>query len=158
MLKSTLLLSCLFLFTFSTVFSQDLVVQKPESNVPAPISAAFAKKFPTSEPVWFSDYQGKYNQQLVYEGRFMYKNRNTSVIYEANGNLIATVVRVDQKELPKKIVAYMNEKFPSFPIRDAALVTAQNNETTYEVGIIINETYVIKVFSEEGDFIKSTIG
>ena len=155
MLKSISIFLFLSLFNYSIVFSQNIVGQKPERNVPIVVETAFKEKFPSSEPVWFSNYQGRYNQKLVYEGRFIFDNRYSCAIYDTDGVLIAFAAKVENKELPQKVLKYMNENFPSFPILESILVNS-NNTVTYELGIVVDGEYIIKVFSDMGEFIKST--
>ena len=50
----------------------------------------------------------------------------------------------------------MKEKYPSFPIIEALMVTDNEKVVTYEIGIYIDNQYVIQVFSNDGDFIKNT--
>lgn len=156
--KSITILSLFLCFSCSIVFSQNMIGQKPESNIPVIISIAFSEKFPTAEPIWFTNYQGRYNQQLVYEGRFMWNKRYSSAIYDKDGNLLAFVEKIYYDELPENVIKYMKENYPTFPIVDSIRVTTQNKDITYELGILIDGQFVIKVFSEKGDFIKSTLG
>ena len=156
MRKYAALLTFLFLITSIISVSQNVEGQKPEKNVPSVVFAAFNNQFPSQEPVWFSDYQGRYNQQLVYEARFILDKRYSSAVYDKAGGFVALASNVDHKELPLKIREYMTDNFPNFPLMDSILVILRNQEKTYELGIIIDGEYIIKVFSETGEFIKST--
>ena len=147
----------IFLFQFGISNAQlQYTGKKPESNVPQIVQQEFNKKFPSKDPVWFSRYQGTNNQKLVFEGKFIFDNRYSAAIYDQDGVLLAFTSVVEIKELPQKARDYMNEKFPSFPIVEALLVTSNKNEVTFEVGVYIDREYVIKIFSEDGDFIRST--
>ena len=86
----------------------------------------------------------------------MFDKRYSTAIYDGEGNMIAFAAKLENSEIPEKVVKYMNENFPSFPILDAILVTSVKNEVTYELGIVIDGEYIVKVFSNDGDFIKST--
>ncbi len=156
MLKTISVFFLFLLFSYADAFSQNIVGQKPERNVPVIVSTAFNEKFPSSDPIWFSNYQGRYNQKLVYEGRFIFDNRYSSAIYDRDGILLAFATKIENKEIPKQALKYMSENFPTFPILDSILVTSKNNDVTYELGIMIDDEYIIKVFSDKGEFIKST--
>lgn len=149
------LLSLLLLFNYTSIIAQDIVGQKPERNVPIAVSSAFKDKFPSMDPIWFSNYQGRYNQKMVYEGRFIFDNRYSTAVYDPTGKFIAFAAKVETNEVPQKVMEYMKENFPSFPIKESILVT-YGDEVTYELGIFIDGQYVIKVFSKTGEFIKST--
>ncbi len=156
MTKFTIILLGVILSHFSTAYSQNIVGQKPEKNVPIIVSAAFNEQFPSKEPIWFSNYQGRYNQKLVYEGRFFFDKRYSMAVYDVEGNMLAFAAKVEENEIPEKAVQYMKDQFPSYQILDAILVTTKSNEVTYELGIMIDSEYIIKVFSEKGEFLRST--
>ncbi len=149
----------LVLFILNTVatFAQHTVAQKPEKNVPRLVEMAFKEKFPAGDPVWFSNYQGRWIEQphLVYEGRFMFDKRYSTAVYDEKGTLIAFAAQIENKEIPQKALQYMKENFPSYPIIESILVTS-GNTVRIELGIMIDDDFVVKVFSEGGDFIKST--
>jgi hypothetical protein len=46
----------------------------------------FRTSFPDKEPVWFSNYQGRFNQKLVYQAKFIFWQRYCQAIYDMNGN------------------------------------------------------------------------
>lgn len=156
MKKLTFLFTLIYLLNSISASAQNGVRNKPESSVPNNVSRAFNIQFPSQDPVWFIDYQGRYNQQLVYEARFIIDKRYSSAVYDRLGDFVAFAFTVDYQEIPIKIRKYMNRNFPSFSILDAIFVTLRNNDKTYELGILIDGEYIIKVFSEAGEFIKST--
>jgi hypothetical protein len=147
----------LFILNSSTAFAQHTVAQKPEKNVPRAVEIAFKDKFPAGDPVWFSNYQGRWVEQthLVYEGRFMFDKRYSTVVYNNEGTLVAFAAQIESKEIPQKALQYMKDNFPNFPIMESILVTS-GNTVTIELGIMIDDDFIVKVFSEGGDFIKST--
>ena len=148
-----------FLFLQATIVSaQEIGKLKPERNVPAIVMEKFKNKFPAGDPVWFSQYQGRYDQKLVFEGRFIFDNRYSSVIYGKEGNMIAFAATIEKREIPAEAAKYMADNFPTYPIADALLVTRGSDDITYELGIYIDNQYVIKVFNKDGKFIKSTRG
>ena len=134
--------------------AQNTVSPKPEKNVPAVVVSSFSQKFPTHEPVWFSQYNGVYSEKLVFEGRFIFDKRYSSAIYNTDGAMIAFTASVEKSEIPPNAIKYMDEKYPSFPLNNAQMVTRGENQVTYEIGIFIDNQFVIAVFSETGDFIK----
>jgi len=155
-MKMIIAATCFFLLFTNSAPAQNIVGQKPERNVPIAVAAAFGEKFPSYEPVWFSNYQGRYNQKLVYEGRFIFDNRYSLAIYDGQGDLIAFAATIEHNEIPAKALKYMKENFPAFPISEALLVTSRKNDITYELGIWVDGEFIVKVFSESGDFIRST--
>jgi hypothetical protein len=156
MSKTIFLFVSFLISAVTSVFCQNIVDQEPEQIVPTVVTAAFHLKFPIKKPVWFSSYEGRYSQQLVHEGRFIFDNRNSSAIYGNEGNLIAFAATVERSEIPAEALNYMKEKYPYSTILDTIMVTRGINDVTFELGISISGEYIIKVFSEKGKFIKST--
>lgn len=150
------ILVVLLLFQVTVSDAQNSNMSKLERNIPEIVLELFGQKFPSHDPVWFSQYQGRYDQKLVFEAKFIFDNRYSSAIYDKVGNLIAFAATIEISEIPDKVAKYMNEKYPSFPIVEAFLVTRNLNDVTFEIGIYIDNQYVIEVFSENGDFVKST--
>lgn len=157
-MKNKIYLLCVFLMTFSFASAQIARKNKPEKNVPETVEAAFTMKFPKKDVVWFSRFQGRYDNNQVYEGRFMLDHRYSTAVFTPNGELIAFVATVEYSEIPAKARSYMENEFAGRRIIDAALVTRGENEVTYEISVYIDNEYVVKVFDEEGNFIKSTRG
>lgn len=129
---------------------------KIERNVPLVVAESFNAVFTAKDPVWFTRYQGENNQELVYEAKFIFDSRYCKSVYGFNGNQIAFAATVDYLELPEGARNYMEEKYPTFPIMEALMVTSNQQVVTYEIGVYIDNQYMIQVFSKEGDFIKNT--
>ncbi|MGV9004070.1 hypothetical protein [Flavobacterium sp.] len=136
------------------LYGNNLQAQRIEHNVPIIVKDAFQQKFPDKEPIWFSEYQGRFDQKLVYEARFMFDNRYSKAFYENEGKMLAFAAVIETKELPEKALRYMKENYPAFPIAQALLVTYASNEVQFEVGIYIDNAFMVQVFSKDGDFIK----
>lgn len=151
-----ILLSIIILMLVTVTNGQNRQESNQETGVPITILEKFSLNFPLIEPIWSIHYQGLYNEQLVYKGKFMHDNRSSLVVYDKDGNLLVYAVTIEKLEIPDKINAYMTEHFPTFPIVEALLVTRGKKEISYEIGIYVNDQYVIKVFTESGDFIKTT--
>lgn len=148
----------LFAFSMSNLFAQDLTPSKPEKNVPIMVAQAFETQYPQKDPVWFSQYQGRYNEQLVYEARFIFDNRYSSAVYNRDARLIAFAATIEASEIPVKAVEYMKNNYTDRGVTDAMLVTRGAKETSIELGIYINNRFTIVVFDKEGNFIKTTLG
>lgn len=147
----------IIIFQLSTVFAQPDTRRNPESSVPIVVEQNFKSKFPNKDAVWFSQYQGRYNDKLVYEARFMFDNRYSAAIYNSEATLIAFTATITAAEVPEKAVAYMKKNYPYQPVSEAGMVS-RGQETTIELGIYINNRFTVVVFDKEGNFIKTTLG
>lgn len=157
MLTSLKTILCIIILMHTTITNaQSTQELKQEISVPIIVLEKFTQNFPSIEPVWDINYQGTYNQQLVYKGKFIYNNRSSLVVYDKDGNLLVFAATVEKSEIPDKINKYMAKNFPAFSIVEALLVTRGTDENTYEIAIYVNDQYVVKVFTNSGDFIKTT--
>jgi hypothetical protein len=52
------------------------------------LSLKLRTSFPDKEPVWFSNYQGRFNQKLVYQAKFIL-TKILQAIYDMNGKQVA---------------------------------------------------------------------
>lgn len=154
-LKKLLFSAFLSLFGILTQAQKD-GSSKIERNIPLIVAEAFRTSFPDKDPVWFSNYQGRYNQKLVYHAKFIFDKRYCQAIYDMNGNQVAFAATVEYLELPEGARNYMTKHYPTFPIIEALLVTDSKKEVTYEIGIYLDNQYMIQVFSGAGTFIKNT--
>jgi len=154
-LKTPLFFVFLFLFGILAQAQND-GSSKIERNIPLIVAESFRTSFPDKDPVWFSNYQGRYNQKLVYHAKFIFDKRYCQAIYDMNGNQVAFAATVEYLELPEGARNYMNEHYPTYPIIEALLVTDSKKEVTYEIGIYVDNQYMIQVFSDKGTFLKNT--
>lgn len=148
----------LVVFQFANVSAQDLTTPKPEKNIPIIIAESFQSKFLKKDPVWFTQYQGRYDDKLVYEARFMFDNRYSTAVYNRDGALIAFAATIEAKEIPQKAVDYMKREYPEYSVTEAMTVTRGKSDVTFELAIYINKRFTVVVFDKEGNFIKTTLG
>lgn len=144
-----------FIFCGVVAQAQNDGTSRIERNVPIVIAESFNAVFSAKDPVWFTRYQGENNQELEYEAKFIFDDRYCKSVYDSNGNQIAFAATVDYLELPEYARVYMEEKYPFFPIMEALMVTDNENVVTHEIGVYIDNQYMIQVFSKDGDFIKN---
>lgn len=147
----------LFLFQSLIMYGQENTIRKTETNIPILVELAFQSKFPKIDPVWFSQFQGRYDNKLVYEARFMFDNRYSAAIFDREANLKAFVVTVETSEIPQKVINYMKNNYPYQLVSEAVMVSRDKN-STFELGIYINNRFTIVVFDKDGNFIKTTLG
>ena len=148
----------LLVFSSTQVVAQDLVSPKPERNVPIIVTESFNLKFPQKEPIWFTQYQGRYGDKLVYQARFIFDNRYSTAVYNRDGNLIAFAATIEASEIPKKAIEYMKVNYSDRGVTEAMTVSRDDMEATVELGIYINNRFTVVVFDKEGNYIKTTLG
>lgn len=148
----------LIAFSFNSLFAQEATARKPEKKIPLIVEEAFRSKFAEKEPVWFSQYQGRYDDQLVYEARFIFDKRYSAAVYNREGALVAFAATIETSEIPQQAVEYMHNKYPYQPIIEALTVSRENKDPRIELGIYIGTNLMVFVFDKEGLFIETIEG
>src|SRR5210317_1005630 len=95
-----ILLSLYLSLFLSIVFAQDLSTDLPDA-----INKSFNKKFPRAENV---------NWELVdgnYKADFIYKEKQTYVEYNSEGNWVITITREDLKTVYTPVRNYLEEYY-----------------------------------------------
>lgn len=134
---------------------QAQTVENPQEVVPTlQVTKAFEKDFPKIKPVWRKEFDGEDRDQLSYEADFVLNNTNLTAVYNAIGVFKVLQIEIKTTEIPAKITKYMAKNYPKNNIKKAAKLITNNNKTTYEIGITINEKWVDAVFNQEGDFLE----
>jgi len=114
-----------------------------ESQVPAVISAAFAKQHPGIKGSWEKE-NGNYEVNFKQAGKTM------SAVIEKNGTIVETETVIPVSDLPASVAAYVNEHYKGAKIREAAKIVKANGEINYEAEINHKDV----VFDANGKFIK----
>jgi hypothetical protein len=83
-MKTSLRIYLFLCFCGLVVQAQNDGSSKIERNVPLVVVDSFYS-FSAKDPVWFSKYQGKNNQELVYEAKFIFDDRYCKSVYDFNG-------------------------------------------------------------------------
>jgi len=117
-------LLCCSLFVFATSHAQQHV---SASKLPAPVSAAFAKKFSDVKSVkWTkdgSDYQADFNK----EGKM------TLASFDDQGNWIRTGMQITAKELPDAVTRAIEKFYHKYKVTACAQVADSEHASYYEV-------------------------
>ncbi len=142
-MKSKLLFTLAVAFFSFSAFAQDL----KESEVPAPVKAAFAKLYPNVKDV---DWE---KENSNYEAEFEVNKTESSVVFDAKGNLLETEIEINVSELPKSASEYVAKKYPKYKIAEASKIIDATGAVTYEAAV--GDTDLI--FDSNGLFIKEVI-
>lgn len=131
---------------------------EPTTVVPSLVQLSLQEKFPGVDPIWYRRYRGDFDQQLRFQAKFMVGDKTVLAVFNKTGVLMATVVELDLKDIPKKAQKYMQKNYPYNSISQSAKITQIDNVVTYELGTYIDNYYVIVKFNENGKFIQLSKG
>jgi len=154
-------IAVLILLLFAGIAKAQLTVlpePEPTTAVPASVQQAFQQKFPGVEPVWYRRYRGEFNQQLRFQGKFLVNNKTVLAVFNQNGGLMAMVVEMDPLQIPKKARKFMQNHYPYNSITQTAKITQIDNVDTYELGMYLDNYYVIVIFDKNGNFVQLSKG
>ena len=114
-------------------------------NVPAAVTAAFSKSYPSIKDVdWSKDgnnYEAEYDENKI----------DMSVTYSASGKLIETEMEIDASMLPAPVMDYVKKNYKEDEVKEASKITAANGTVTYEAEVKGMDL----IFDSKGKFIKS---
>lgn len=115
-----------------------------EADVPAPVKAKFTSLYPAvSVEKWEKE-------GANYEAEFEQNETETSVVFDASGNLILTETEIPVSSLPKGVSDYFAKNNAGAKIKEAAKITAADGTVTYEAEVK-GADYI---FDANGNFIR----
>ncbi len=140
-----LLMALTVLATFSVGANFANAERVAESNVPAAVTIALERLYPGENVTWESE-------GANYEGEFKVKGAETSVLLNANGNVLEVEEDIDVNALPKAIADYVSKNLPEQKIKEASKTTDTKGTVTYEVQIKKTDY----LFDANGNFLRKT--
>jgi hypothetical protein len=115
-----------------------------ESDVPSTIKAAFAKQYSDIKNVKWE------KEGANYEAGFDLKKAETSLLFDAVGNIIETESEIKISDLPKEVVDYVAKNLSGQKISEASKIIDMKGKVTYEAEVAKKDY----VFDSTGKFIK----
>jgi hypothetical protein len=142
------------IFSFFAVFLL-LVACSGESSDPTNYSQDIPKaaltKFETTFPKAKDVKWEKEGEYFVAE--FTENGLEKEVIYDSEGNLVATETEIKISEIPSKIIDYVNENYIGAEIEEAEKIESVDGNF-FEVEIEYNDSEVELLFDESGNFLR----
>ena len=135
----------LSIFGVCTVLFCGAVNAQKTSKVPAPVKAAFAKKFPAVTKVMWEKEDGNYEANWGGKG-----NEDHTAVFTPTGEFSESSNAIPVKQLPANALTYLKEHYKGAKITEAMLVTDASGKTFYEAEV--NKKDV--VFDANGNFVK----
>lgn len=139
-------LIALALLMASGLFAQEN--DKKTKEVPAVVTAAFAKQFPNVKDV---DWEKEGND---YEAEFELNKVETSAIFSADGHWKETETEIAVSALPAKAQEYLKAKYSEYAVKEAAKITDNKNVVTYEAEVKKKGESMDIIFDASGAFLK----
>ena len=116
----------------------------PASKVPDEAVAAFKKNFPKAVGTTWEKENGNY------EASFTENAKKMSATFNEKGKWLETEFAINEGDLPKPALAYVNENYNGEKIKAAAKINLLGGSTNYEVEIKAQAL----IFDANGKFIR----
>lgn len=121
-----------------------------ESEVPAKVKEAFAKKYPRAK---VEDWE---KEGADYEAEFELNKIESSVVIDAAGNFKETEQEIKSSELPKGVADYCAKNFADYKLDEAARITDASGKVTFEAEMKKGKEHFDAIFDDKGNFIKKS--
>ena len=118
--------------------------KQANKNVPANVSAAFAKLYPNVKDAKWHKEEG------YYEAKFMEDGKEMAVHLDRTGELLQREYYIKATELPQNVQNYLNEHYPKANYSEASKMVNPKGVIHYEVEVKEKEL----LFDQEGTFLK----
>lgn len=136
-MKKFILTSAVLAFFALTAFAGN--------DVPAAVKTKFATLYPTiTKAKW-----GK--EGANYEAEFDVNEVETSVLFDAAGNVLETETEIKVTELPKSVTDYCAKTYAGKKIKEASKIVDNKGTVTYEAEV----DGMDRIFDVNGNFLKS---
>lgn len=116
-------------------------------TIPTEVKDAFSKEFPGKKAKWEME-------NGSYEAEFKMNKTNASAVYDAKGNRKELEIDIKISALQTSILDYVKKNYTTAKIIEAAKITNDKNEITYEAEIKKEGKSYDVLFDASGKFIK----
>jgi phosphopantothenoylcysteine synthetase/decarboxylase len=138
-MKKSILLSAAFALFATFSFAGD--------DVPAAVKSKFASLYPNVK-------KAKWDKEAAnYEAEFEVNEVETSVLFDATGNLLETETEIAVTALPKAVSDYVTKNYATEKIKEASKIVDSKGTVTYEAEVKSGDL----IFDAQGNFIKKEV-
>jgi hypothetical protein len=141
-MKKIILLILLLISIGLVSYAQKLT----KKDIPAKVQATFEKNYPKKSGVKWE----KINTN--YEASFIFDSKKTSVVIDANGNLMEKKEEISITMMPKPAISYFHQNYHKEKLRETSKIIDNKGTVTYEIGLKKTDL----LFDNKGSFIKKT--
>lgn len=117
-----------------------------DSDVPAAVKNKFASLYPNIKAKWEKE-------GANYEAEFEQNETETSVVFDASGNLLETETEIAISSLPAAVSEYFAKNYNGAKITEASKIVAADGTITYEAETKDGDF----LFDANGNFIKKDV-
>lgn len=142
----TILIMLASVLTFGCANAQKI----NESEVPAKVKEAFAKKYPGAKVEEWE------KENADYEAEFELNKVESSVVFDANGTFKEVEQEIKSSELPKGVTDYCIKTFVGYKLSEASKITDEAGKVMFEAEMKKGKEHFDAIFDDKGNFIKKS--
>jgi len=135
-----LILSAVFAVFTLTAFAKG-------DDVPSAVKTKFASLYPTVKKAKWD------KEEANYEASFELNEVETSVLFDANGNVLETETEIAVSALPNGVADYISKNYAGQKIKETAKIVDANGVITYEAEVKAGDL----IFDATGNFLKKIV-
>jgi len=117
-------------------------------DVPIAVTGAFQKNYPSVKEVKWDAEDGDF------EAGFKLNGVECSAIFNKTGQRLEFEETIKSELLPKAVLEYIQKNYATFKTVEAAKITNDKKEITYEAAVKLGKIEMGLVFDANGKFIK----
>ncbi|MBS1650915.1 MAG: PepSY-like domain-containing protein [Bacteroidetes bacterium] len=121
-----------------------------EAEVPAKVKESFANKYKGSKAEKWE------KEGANYETETTINKIETSILFNANGDVIETEQALKTSALPKNITDYCAKNFAGYKISEAAKITTTKGAVTFEAEMKKGKEHFDALFDDKGNFLSKS--
>lgn len=149
-MKKTILFLIIAMFSLVVVAQTGKKEEKKvkKVDVPVAVKAAFQKNYPTIKEVKWDAEDGNF------EAGFKLNGTECSANYNKTGQRLEYEETIKTDLLPEAAYEYIQKNFATYKIAEAAKITNDKKEITYEAEVKLGKKEMDLVFDANGKFVK----
>ena len=152
-MKTKLLIAFLVMFgTVAMAQEKEEKEKKEKVEVPAAVSQAFQKDYPSIKDVSWDAEDGEFEAEFKIDGV------EASANYDKTGHKKEFEIAIKIEELSKVITNYITKNYSEYKLVEAAKMTSDKNIVTYEAAIKKEKKKLELIFDAAGKFMKKSKG
>ena len=117
-------------FITSMILVFGLIFSMNGQDIPAKVKEALSSKYPNAKSV---EWEKEGNNE--YEAEFKIDRKEVSVVFDQNGQWLATEKEISKKMLPSAVIKSVKDNFVGYRIDEAEKIEMANGSIYYEVEI-----------------------
>jgi hypothetical protein len=147
-----IIIAILIGFVGAYAMAQENEKEEKQVNVPAAVKQNFTKDYPNVQVVTWK------TEDNDFEAEFKLNDMDCSANYDKSGHRKEFEATIKNEQLPKAALDYIDKNYTDYKLVEAAKITNDKNEVTYEAEVGLNGKSMDLMFDANGKFLNKEEG